>query len=315
MVGILEEHLEYLSTEGRHALFARALDQVVQLGDVVADLGCGFGVLGLQSLAAGADRVFGIDQTAAIEIARETARRSGLEDHYTCLHSSTFKAELPEKADVLVCDHVGYFGIDYGIIAMLQDARQRMLKPDGAVVPQHLDLNVAAVSSKACHDLATAWSRAPVPAEYAWLDSYATNSRHEFEFAPDDLCSAPARIGGVRLDEDNPDLLEFNSELVIAQPGMMHGIAGWFDCELAEGVWMTNSPLEEDAINRSQAFFPLAKPLDVEAGNRIGVSMRIDHKAQLFTWTIQPGNGGEAQTMSTWKSTILSPADLAKGAE
>ena len=43
----------------------------------------------------------------------------------------------------------------------------------------------------------------------------------------------------------------------IERDGTMHGLAGWFDCELADGVSMTNSPLSDRAIDRSQAFLPI----------------------------------------------------------
>ena len=40
----------------------------------------------------------------------------------------------------MLCDHLGYFGFDYGIIELLQDARERFLKPRGIVVPSRVKL-------------------------------------------------------------------------------------------------------------------------------------------------------------------------------
>ncbi|MBH5321239.1 methyltransferase domain-containing protein [Aurantiacibacter sediminis] len=310
MAGTLEEHYEYLSTERRHELYAQAIAKALAPGDTVADLGCGFGVLGFQCLEAGAAQVHGLDRTDAIEIARETARREGLSDRYHCIRGSSFRTELDEKVELIICDHVGFFGIDYGIIAMLGDARRRMLKPGGTVMPRRIDLQIAGVRSDKCAKLTKAWSTAPVPSEYVWLDGYAANSKHRVELAADELCSAVAALGSVSLDSDCPDVLRFKSEVTIEEGGVLHGIAGWFDCELAEGVWMTNSPVEDRAIARSQAFFPLGKPMDVEAGERLSVSFRIDHEHQVLSWTVARQDGRNAQPMSTWCSTIVSPSDL-----
>ncbi len=311
MAGVLPEHHEYLSLKNRHALYADAIGKVVRPGDVVADLGCGFGILGIQCLQAGAGHVFGIDRTDAIEIARETVAREGLDNRYTCLRASSFRAELPEPADVIVCDHVGYFGIDYGIIAMLEDARRRMLKPGGQVMPRRIVLQVAGVSSEKCSELARMWSQPPVPREYHWLDSYAANTRHSVDLVAEDVCSEPVSLGSVRLDEDNPATLQFSAQIAMARDGQLDGLAGWFDCELAENIWMTNSPLSEHSIGRSQAFFPLANPLTVEAGEVISVDFSIRHDQPIITWTVTLPRTGERQVMSTWKSTILTQADLA----
>ncbi|WP_271079230.1 methyltransferase domain-containing protein [Aurantiacibacter sp. MUD61] len=311
MVGILEEHHEYLSAERRHELYAQAIAKVLAEGATVADLGCGFGVLGFQCLEAGAAQVHGIDRTDAIEIARETARREGLSDRYHCIRGSSFRTQLNEKVDLIICDHVGFFGVDYGIVAMLADARKRILKPDGIVMPRRIDLKIAGVRSEKCAELAAAWSTAPVPSEYSWLDSYAANSKHRVELSADELCSLPAELGTVPLDRDCPDVLRFESEITIESEGTLHGIAGWFDCELAEDVWMTNSPIEKRSIARSQAFFPLAKPIEVHTGERLTVSFRIDHERPILSWTVARQDGEDSQSMSTWRSTILSPADLA----
>ena len=39
--------------------------------------------------------------------------------------------------------------------------------------------------------------------------------------------------------------VELTGPMTIERDGVMHGLGGWFECELAEGVWMTNSPLSE----------------------------------------------------------------------
>ena len=54
----LEEHYSYLSDTNRLARFELAVARAVAAGDSVADIGCGFGVLGLMCLKAGASHVW-----------------------------------------------------------------------------------------------------------------------------------------------------------------------------------------------------------------------------------------------------------------
>src|SRR5205823_6865736 len=43
--------------------------------------------------------------------------------------------------------------------------------------------------------------------------------------------------------------------------GMLHGIGGWFLADLADGITMSNGPLAERRIDRSNVFFPLDRPI------------------------------------------------------
>lgn len=310
MVSLLDEHHGYLSLVGRSERFDRAIEAVLRPGDTVADLGCGVGVLGLQCLDAGAGHVFGIDYSDAIELARETVQRAGLENRYTCLRQSTFRAELPEQVDIVICDHIGYFGFDYGIGEMMADARRRLLKPGGATIPRSIDPIMAGASSDDCRRLAMGWTGETFREEYHWLNAYSRNAKHPYLFKPEELCSAPVRMGTMRLDEGDNEHFAMNATLEIARDCRFDGLAGWFDCELAEGVRLTNSPLSDEAIERNNVFLPCAQPFDVKAGDRIEVSLRYRDDGEMIAWSVTPPDGGRKQTMSTWKSKVLTQSDL-----
>lgn len=312
MADFLEEHIDYLSIEGRRELYEAALGQIVKEGDAVADLGCGFGILGILALQAGAKRVWGIDRTDSIEIARETVRRLGVEHRYQCIRGSTFRTRLPELVDVLVCDHVGYFGFDYGIVGMVADARRRLLKPGGKIIPRQIILHVAG-STGACGNLVDAWTKDPVPPEFAWLQDRAANTKYKYSFRPDELCTNPEALGVISLEADPPGLLSFEARLEVSHDCELNGIACWFDCELAPGIRMTNSPLAEHRINRPNAFLPCKRPFTVRAGTTVEVSCKISLEPVIITWTLREPATGSAQRHSTWSSTLLRPYDLVEG--
>jgi type I protein arginine methyltransferase len=311
----LGEHHDYISDRNRSEKFEQAIARAVRPGDSVVDVGCGFGILGLMCLKAGAAHVWGIDRTEAIEVARETIRRAGFADRYTCLHESSFRAELPQQVDMVICDHVGHFGFDYGIVEVLADARRRFLKPGGKVLPARIVLQVAAVRSAACRAKAEAWSAEPIPEEYRWLREYGVNIRHSYDFTADEIASAASELGTIDLREDCPDSFSFCASLTIDRAGELDGLAGWFACEIAEDVWMTNSPLAEDKLQRAQVFLPFGDPLSVGAGDTVEVTISARHENALITWSARVARTGQTVRQSTWKSTILHPADKVPDAE
>jgi predicted RNA methylase len=155
MAKTLEEHHGYLSDAVKVERYRSAIQKAVQAGHVVIDLGCGSGLLGLMALEAGASKVFFVEEGAIIEVARKAVADAGYADNAEFFRVNSFELSLPEQADVVVCDHVGYFGFDYGILALLADARERFLKPDGIILPAQIELKLAPVGSDACHKLST----------------------------------------------------------------------------------------------------------------------------------------------------------------
>ena len=154
---MLDEHLGYVSDAVRLDRYQAAIAKAVAKGSSVADLGSGSGVLGLLCLQAGAGRLFAVDDSDMLEVAREALTRSGYGDCSSFIRGKSSQIELPERVDVVICDHVGYFGFDYGVVEFFADARKRFLKPGGTLIPSSIRLNVAAVGAQRCDELANGW--------------------------------------------------------------------------------------------------------------------------------------------------------------
>jgi protein arginine N-methyltransferase 1 len=267
-------------------------------------------VLGLLCLHAGASHVIAIDNSAIVDIARESFVRASQSGNATFIRGKSSRIELPERVDVVICDHVGYFGFDYGIIEFLQDARRRFLKPGGTIIPSRIRLSIAAIGSPKCGELALGWQGEKVPPEFNWLSSYSINAKHAVNLERDDVLCPPAVLGDIDLTADNPEFFCWDAEMHIERESVMHGIAGWFECELAENVWMTNSPLAETPVQRPQAFFPIGEAVQVKGGDVVKATVMARPAEQLIAWTVEFPTSGQRFSHSTWQGMLLSPEDL-----
>jgi len=307
---MLDEHLGYVSDPARMSAYREALKRATPPGGRVLDLACGTGVLGLLALEAGAGSVVAIDDGPVLDLARETFRRAGLLDRVTLIqaHSSDTRVEAP--CDVLVCDQVGHFGFEAGLLDAVDDARRRFLRPGGTIVPRTLRLFAAAVEAPEAYAGVADWDRESVPEALRWIRNAAADTKRRHALVAGNLLSPPRELASLDLRQDAPAFLSFDASLEAQRAGTLHGIAGWFECELVEGVWMSNSPVAERPIRRPQAFLPIAEPVSVAKGDRVSVRVMARPADEVLAWTVDVPAHGRRFSHSTWPATLRSKERL-----
>lgn len=312
MSGALREHLGYVADPVRLEQYKTAIAQTIECGDRVVDLGCGTGILGLLCLRAGAVQIFAIDSTAMIEVARASLTRAGFGDRVRFFHGQSTQIDLPERVDAAICDQVGFFGFDAGIVEYFEDARRRFLKPGGKLIPAAIAMQLAAVESEACHALAEGWRVAGIPEEFRWLHEYAVNTKYPVKLQRAELLSEPDELGVIDLRVPNPDFFSWTAELRMRRNGVMHGLGGWFECELTEGVGMTNSPLSDRPIRREQAFLPIGEAVHLKSGDTVKAMVMTRPADNLLAWEVEIPSSGQKFSHSTWKGELLSASEIAR---
>lgn len=313
---VLDEHREYLSDKHRLDAFSRAVEEVVKPGDVVVDLGSGTGILGLFACRAGAARVYALDASGLTQLEREIFASNGFADRAICIKELSTRARLPELADVLVSDQIGRFGFDAGIVQYFGDARRRMLKPGGRMIPSRIDLCVAPVEAPNIWKEVEFWQTSPAAFNLERAFLIAVNTGHPTKYQPQQILAAPAVIDTIDLTRNSGPTAGGTVTSIVQRSATMHGIGAWFTAQLSPSVTMTNSPYSENAINRSAVYFPLDPPTRVEPNERVQIDMRIVPEEKLVSWRVKILSDGprpRAQfAHSTFHGMLLCPEDLRK---
>lgn len=313
---MLDEHRRYLSDLTRTALFRRAIKAVVKPGDLVLDLACGTGVLGLLAMKAGAARVYQVDQSPMLQVAREVARANGYGQSTFGIHQRSNRAKLPEKADVVVADQLTSFGIGAGMPEIFNDARRRLLKPDARAIPRRIELFVVPVNFPEMWRIASFWDKRHAGLKMWPARSIAFNNDYSSEKSPRRGLGKPAPIFAFDLTDLAPERFFAKADIEVSAAGVMHGLSGWFVAELAPGVTMTNSPFSKSRIKRSIAFFPVEKPLALSPGDRLEITISAITTQNLLSWKVvvfnTKGREKARYVHSTLKGMSLIPGELAK---
>jgi protein arginine N-methyltransferase 1 len=274
--------------DARMDAYEEAISRSVRPGDVVVDIGAGTGVLSFLACAAGASRVYAIEGGPVVEVARELCERNGLAGRVVFINEWSTAADLPEPADVLITETIGNAAIDEGIIAWTIDARRRLLRPGGVVLPQRVGMWTAAVESWDDHTVVSDWSSPALPVDYGLVADRAATIMWFANFRPDQLLTRPALVADLDLRVVADETVTASGELSVRREGTLHGLACWFDADLFDGVAISNAP-PTAAPSWVQGYLPTAEPLPVTSGDCVTWSIAVSPDGEDWSWEISSG--------------------------
>lgn len=316
---VVDEHREYLEDRIRVAAFRQAIGELVKSGDVVLDLGCGTGILGLLACRAGAKRVYSVDDGGMAQLARDIAQSNDYGDRIRVLKGLSTRIDLPEKADVVIADQIGRFGFEAGVLEYFADAARRLLKPAARAIPASVSLWVAPVEHAAQWKRIDFWGQRPAGFAFEPALEIARNTGYPVKLHARQLLGEPVEGATLATLSHGAQPIAFSADIRIDRAGTLHGIGGWFSAQLSPSVEMSNSPLAKKRIKRRNVFFPIAQAVPVARGDRVLLSFSILPQDTIVTWKVEvrPASAGKRDansvvrfTHSTLKGMLISREDL-----
>lgn len=279
-------HLSMMVDDVRTGSYRQAISQVIRKGDVVVDVGCGSGILSFLACRAGARHVYAIEREAVIEVAKLVAAKNGLQDRVTFFNDVSFSVELPERADVILTETMGTFGFEEGILGSLTDARDRFLKEGGRLIPHSVELFLVPVElPKFYEHVIDFWVTGCQGLDYSPVRELTVNNFHPLKLHEGTFLSEPTQVERIVFAETKRAEVNTNVSFYATRRGRLHGLAGWFNAELAPGLQVSNGPGDR-ASHWGLAFFPIDRPVPVERGNRILTEISSTDNGEYWHWRI-----------------------------
>lgn len=252
--GLMDQQERMLADEPRMNFYHEMIRRHIGPGDHVIDLGTGTGVLAAWAAKSGAAQVHALDHSLILDTARRVASANGVERvDFVAVHSADFT--LPERVDVILHEQMGDYLFDEGMVANVCDLRDRLLKPDGRILPSRFEWFCEPVTLWPDRRVPFVWEMNAHGYDYACLRDEPPEEPEYYRQASCDLGVVKAFLG-----EPSPaltvDLMTIDPrdglprEVVIrraaVRAGRLDGLAVFFRVLVDDDLALGSSPLDPD---------------------------------------------------------------------
>jgi 16S rRNA G966 N2-methylase RsmD len=289
-------HISMLNDRGRTTAFQRAITEVVRPGDVVVDIGTGTGILAVTAARAGAARVYAIESGAMAEAAAAVFAASDVAEKLTLIRGWSTQVELPERADVLITETVGFDPYAERILQITKDARRRLLKPDARLVPARIKTYGMAVTIPADKVAQVAFTAETIA---RWRDWFRVDFTPLLEIVEESslpqlnvpqqqaatwpILTKPVLLAETDLASFRETVIESAVEAQITQAGVLNGFLMFFELTVGSET-ITTHPLQAAADNHwPNPVWICSKPREVLAGDRLRINYGYNVAGQNST--------------------------------
>lgn len=244
-----------LSDEQRMEALARAIEDTVEAGDVVADLGAGVGVLS-HLAAERAEYVYAVEMDREVyEKGKEIVEKEGI-SNIEYIRGDAREVELEREVDVVLCEL-----LDTALIAELQVpvmnyAVEELLAADGETIPASAKTSMQLIRTD--YEFFGTGFRLPHFEEYGSRESRSMSDRevyHEVSFT-----------------EANSEIVDERVTIEATEAGVVNGVQLNTDVRFADDLAATGaSPWLDPPLN-----LPFEEDRHLEAGDTLTVEINYE---------------------------------------
>ena len=253
--GNLYEHEKMLADSVRINMYKSAIKKYIGPNDIVLDLGTGTGILAFFAAKQKAKKVYAIDHSDFINVAREVAKHNKFENiEFIQTNSRNFKPKV--KIDIIIHEQIGDYLFNENMIQNLMDLKNRVLKLGGRIIPGKFELYLEPVHLKDSFNVPFIWENELYGVDFGFLRKHFKSLE---EFKPQDykqewldseaiedfLCETDPiysfDLNTLKSEKDVPHSIQCTKHVV--KPGYLDAFCLYFNVKFDDDIQFDTSPL------------------------------------------------------------------------
>ncbi|RFF31566.1 methyltransferase domain-containing protein [Wenzhouxiangella sediminis] len=292
----LLSHERMLADRVRVDAYHEAIRRHVHPGQTVIDLGTGTGILAMFAARQSRARVYALDHSDFLGVARRAARHNGLDGiEFVKINSREFTP--PQRVDLVIHEQIGDELLTENMLDNLLDLKKRCLKPEGRILPAVFELFLEPVQLRSGRRIPYLWEEPVHGLDFGIL----RNDRDAERFKPPDydcyllepsafemLLCKPRPLLTFDLNRmDSPRQLgnHFRARKTASRPGRMDGLALYFRVVFDQDLSFDTSPLSAVTHWRSRLFRVPARRL--ETGESFEIELDLPDPTNIHSWRMR----------------------------
>jgi protein arginine N-methyltransferase 1 len=291
----LFEHEKMLADVVRVTSYRRAIQRYIKPGEVVVDLGTGTGILSFFAAQQKPDKIYAIDHSNFIEVARKIAEYNQIDKvHFVKTNSRNFMAK--EKVDVILHEQIGDHLFDENMIENVLDLKHRMLKKSGRILPGKFAIFLEPVSLKDNYRVPFLWENKFDGIDFGFLRRLDDINTYKLADYTMDwlkpsalnffLCEPKAvlsfDLNKLKDQDDLPKATKITKK--VATPGEMNGLCFYFMVIFDDEIYFDTSPVHPNTHWGNRLFRVERKHFGV--GDEISYSFNMGDIVDVRTWSV-----------------------------
>ncbi len=281
-------HITMLNDKSRNNAYLEAIKLAVKKESLVLEIGTGSGLLAMLAAANGADKVITCEENKIIsKTAKKIISKNGYEKKINVINKKSthlmIGEDIPKKADLLISEILSSQFVGEGILESIFDARNRLLKDKGKMIPESGAIRIALIGENK-----------------EILDSVSIKKFNEFDL------SEFSEITPRRIDLNLKEKVNFLSDFYNAfnvdfkkisndikdekiiklksnKDGLCLGLIQWLQVKLYQDVEYENIPFEQPS-HWSTPIYLLNKPIKLNKGDFIEIRALLDKDSLWFSF-------------------------------
>lgn len=282
--------------EARNSAFDRALQASMnETGtQTVLDIGAGFGLLSMMAARNPAARVYGCEVNESIaRVAREVVQLNGFADRVDILNKDcralNVPDDIPVRADLAVFELFDCSLIGEGVLHFLAHAREHLLKENARYLPMAAVVRAMIVE----YHLDWVWDiDVNILNPYRFSQSFVNVDADRLPYR---ALTEPFDVFAFDFSRATPTPEEKDILANAVADGTAGAVLFWFDLQIDESTWLSNSPASARPLHWKQALQLLP---EVRVTRDLALPIRVKHDGSGTSFRWKP-DGLPKETFST----------------